>query len=277
MLSSQSAISFNTLGRIVEEEASERFQTSAMATASELNARGLYHSSVHILGLDKLARDEMTASAAALYSALVEAHKAEPVVDIGARIVQLQQMFSIRLEQLAHTLIEARDARLVPLSKGLLQPIELPEIPRALTRLHAQYGAKIQLLITGIANQQRGQSAMGNTFNVNAPVGAIQTGDNSTSVITQTVTSPDRSEVLSALQVLTQSLQASQTLTQSQKTEVVEVVNEIRVQANLDSPNKLKLGALLGGLASVVQTIPNVAPAWQTLVAWSSAIRNAVN
>src|SRR5205823_2772867 len=77
----------------------------------------------------------------------------------------------------------------------------------------------------------------------------------------------ERETLLRALDVVGESVRALSEVAEAKPAEIVELTEECRVEAEKDEPNRLRLGALLAGLATAIQTTAALQPAYQALKA----------
>ncbi|MBA3774619.1 MAG: hypothetical protein H0X13_19645 [Ramlibacter sp.] len=267
MLTSTTVNNLATLLGVVREEALGEFQRAAQAKSTEALRAGAFHSSGHLLGVDRAAAETMKGAAQKVLDEILTAHAAEPTRDTAGRSVQLTALLNQALTDISTALEQERNERLKSV-QGFAGT--LTGLSQAATLLRAKCSARLQMRIAAFNNT--GQPM--NTFNVNGSVGSIQTGHNSTANVTQNVIAPSREEALQALARIEDLLRQSGD-DQQAKSEVLEVVGDLRQQVKRDAPNPLKVSMLLGGLAIVVQTIPQLGPAWDVLTRWGAALRDA--
>jgi hypothetical protein len=225
---------------------------------------------MHVLLLDRFAAEVLEQAAAAMFDALNDVHNAEPMVDAAARTVQLQQLFDARLHALGLRLTAERDGRMHPLMQGLGMPLEPRELDQTLERARNEYRARIQLAVSTLHTRREG-TMMNNTFN--GPVGAFQTGTHATATVTQVASNSGSIQAVhAAIDGLVEMLRSAPGLSEDHRIETIEILNDVKTEAEKEKPNKSKLGGLLSGAGTMIQTIPNAAPAWAQVVAWYEAI-----
>lgn len=117
-------------------------------------------------------------------------------------------------------------------------------------------------------------AAPAHVYNFHGTVGSVQTGPNSTASVVQYVM-PNQQELLAAVVALRDRLDGLTELDETLRRQVVETTESCRVELEKPTPNRVTLTRLLLGLATTIQTIPAVEPAYKALkvVASSAGIQ----
>jgi hypothetical protein len=266
MLTSIIADSVKTLCGESVSEAIAAYGEAAITKGAELNRRGLYRSGNHILSLDELAKDHLLKAGDSILRELLDAHAAEPTSDMVSRLAQLTELLSEALDDAANRIWADRDSRLKPLAVDLFH---LPVTPKSavLPNLKAKLMAKLNVGAVAIANTR--QTSVSNSINVSGPVGSIQTGSNSSASVTQTVAAPTNDEAARALTIIAEAIRG---MKGEKSVQALELIDDLQAQVSRDKPNQMKVSSALGGLATMVQTIPSIGPAWDTVLRWSAAL-----
>jgi hypothetical protein len=103
------------------------------------------------------------------------------------------------------------------------------------------------------------------TFNVYAPIGAIQTGDNAAANILQNLEPGFARDMREALEAIGRQLPRAEGLSIEAKAEVMDIVREARIEVGRREPNRLKLVALITAAAAAIRAIPSLKPAYEML------------
>jgi len=98
-------------------------------------------------------------------------------------------------------------------------------------------------------------------------VGAIQTGPSATANIVMNIAPGDREELLRALDAVKEALSPLQALPAHPISEVIELVDEAKVEIGKPKPNGMRLGSVLLAVATAIQAVGSLQPAYQTLKA----------
>ena len=104
-------------------------------------------------------------------------------------------------------------------------------------------------------------------FNFHGPVGAVQTGPGAVANVVQHIGPHDRAEILRALAQLAAAIQALGQWSGPPREQVLELVDECRVEVERAEPNGLRIAAVAMGIAAAVQTVADGRPAYDTLKA----------
>ena len=104
------------------------------------------------------------------------------------------------------------------------------------------------------------QTAM---FSFSAPMDVVQTGAGATASVQQTLGATDREAILHALQAVEQAIARATELTLTDRTQIAEVVVELRDELAKPQPSLLQLRSGLVGIATPIQTLGAGAAAYQ--------------
>ena len=114
---------------------------------------------------------------------------------------------------------------------------------------------------------------MTHNFNVHAPTAAIIVGNGNTATVTQSaMTQVSPGEVKAALDALIQALQYAQGLAPDQRVEVVEVLEQVKAEADKEKPNRITVGSLIGGVRDLLEGLQAAPEAWKTVKDWYAFI-----
>jgi flagellar hook-basal body complex protein FliE len=269
MLTDETAQSFASICDVLIKDSVEHFNHLAGEAQFEMMVSGTSYSTAHIQILDLRAGEVIRSTAQAMYGELVRVHGAEPATNSVARTDHLRTLFSDRLDVLGQALIAARDKRVSNASRPEMPTMALPAASAALEKAQQEYRARIHIDVTSIANTGHASMTVHNTTTIHGPVGAVQSGTNSTANVSQTVlTPPNTAAVKAALDTLIEALSVARHMPENQRLEAIEVLHDVKIESDKAAPNKLKLGGLLSGANSVLEMIPNATAAWEVVKAW---------
>jgi hypothetical protein len=111
-----------------------------------------------------------------------------------------------------------------------------------------------ELEIAAAASQNL-QAGNGITFNVNGPVGLIQTGDGSQGTVSQHIDEGLKNEITSALSLLIGLLEKPENSSIGSRDELREMVLEAKAEAEKPSSNGLKLASSLRGIVEITKFV----------------------
>lgn len=270
-LSASSRQSFDALVAAIESETLEAADKALRAESAKSSARSGSFGGSFAVACDQAVAGLLEQAASRMYEQLIKVHRAEPDLTDLQRAANLTSMLMPKIDALGRRLQELRDniiERLVrkPLSR------QLKMLSSVHDRLHLQYPAEVDLAIKSIANTGFVPALMQNTINVNGPVGALQTGANSTAQVQQTLSGTSDAALMAAFDTVVAALQQAMSLPAEQREQAAQVVVELRKEAALAAPNKIKVLGLLGAVGTTIQTIANVEPAWKQIAEWGSKL-----
>jgi hypothetical protein len=146
-------------------------------------------------------------------------------------------------------------------------PHLLNDLHRAISRAREKVRGEVDLFVLGLrhgVDRPGGATATVNAFL--APVSVVQTGANAVALIH--VGSREREAIGRALTAIAEGItQAGGRLDGGDAGEVIELTEEVRAEVQKPQPNRLRLGALLTGLATAIQTTASLRPAYEALKA----------
>jgi hypothetical protein len=102
-------------------------------------------------------------------------------------------------------------------------------------------------------------------FYINSPVGAIQTGPSATASFIMNIDAHDQGVLAGALDLLKEALVGVDDLPSSPKEEVIDLIEEAKTEASKSKPNGMRLYAVLMAIATAIQTVGSLQPAYQVL------------
>ncbi len=183
----------------------------------------------------------------------------------------LVQTFESRVRALASDLTGERDSTLNVAMSALNRDWRRLAIEKSVDQFVEHGVARIGVAISTAKN--RSAATVTNNFNVHAPTGAIVVGNGNTATVTQSVvTQVSPSEVKAALDALIQALQHAQGLAPDQRAEVVEVLEQVKAEADKDKPNRITVGSLIGGVRDLLEGLQAAPEAWKTVKDWYAFI-----
>lgn len=128
---------------------------------------------------------------------------------------------------------------------------------------------EIDLFVVSLKNRQdvSSEKADSTTFNIYSPVGSIQTGPNAVAFVSQKLDSETRNKLNKVLDLVEQGLSRVDSLPGYPKGEVIEVVREAKAELAKTAPNSTKVRSLLSAVATSIQTVASMKPAYEGLKA----------
>jgi hypothetical protein len=178
----------------------------------------------------------------------------------------------IRVHQTDPAAAEAATSHDFEMLLRRLLPDAVAPVEERLRRFHQLIGIPIQLTLheSGeaaerkarnrfdlwlLSMQRGGTTTAARVFNFNAPVGAVQTGAYAQSAINQSADQGAREHLLAALDRLTEELGRAAVPLELPVMELSELAQEARLELQKPEPNRLRIAAVGGAIASSIQTV----------------------
>jgi hypothetical protein len=140
------------------------------------------------------------------------------------------------------------------------------EVAGGRSRGMARMNNEVELFVRTLKAAERAVGDRGgHTFNVYAPVGAIQTGAGSTATTSQTINMQEAINLDNALAELEAAVNSSDALPTAPRNEVIEIIEDTRRELHREKPNASTLKALLSGTAETVRTVAALKPAYEAV------------
>lgn len=126
---------------------------------------------------------------------------------------------------------------------------------------------EIDLFIISLKNkaQMEADKLGANIFNIYSPVGSIQTGTSSVTHVTQLITIEEKDKLLNALQNVEETINNLDSLPNHPKEEIIDLVQESKIEIGKEQPNTTKLKMLLSTVGASIQTLASIKPAYEVI------------
>jgi hypothetical protein len=141
------------------------------------------------------------------------------------------------------------------------------EVEGARATTLAKINGEIELFVISLKNraQVSKDQPEQTVFNIYSPVGAIQTGATAVAYVSQTIDTATRDKLLNVLRELEQRLETVDSLPKHPKHEIIELVKESETEVRKETPNSTKLRTILSAIATSIQTVADLRPAYEGL------------
>lgn len=256
----------------VRHQTRKQFHGDASTTRSEFISRGVFHSSMYVGAIEDVALKLMGEGTAEMLNEVLR------VIEAGAFDGDLlAQTFESRVRALASDLTGERDGTLNVAMSALNRDWRRLAIEKSVDQYVEHGVARIGVAISTAKN--RSAASVTNTFNVNAPTGAIVVGDGNVATVTQSlVTQSSPGEVKAALDALIQALQSAHTVPVDDREAIGQMLEQLKTEADSHKPNKRTVGTLIAGSRDVAELLVAAPGAWDTVRNWAATITaNAVH
>jgi hypothetical protein len=279
MISNQSIDDFVSICKAIHEQASDACGERIASVMRQASAAGTGISTRTLLAIDSSAAKVLEEFAPRIYGALHDLNAAEPVSDPEERRRLLRNVLEQELRTLGRRVQGLRDAKFRHLRQGLRSNVNPRECEVTVERAVKEYVGRIGLAV----KQQHTNKVTRDPTVVHQPVfhgsvGNYQVGNHNTATVNQTVLAHLSSEdVIGALDSLIRALQDAHNVPTAQRAEVVEVLEQVKVEAEKETPNKTMLGGLIGSVRDVLEGLQAAPGAWETLKNWYEHITTAAS
>lgn len=180
---------------------------------------------------------------------------------------QLSEMLATDLKQAVSRYNEAIFAEPHSRLEKLVDNIRIgyrPSLTETRSRALDKVNAEIDLFVLGLNRGNESQSSQSG-YVFNGPVGAVLTGPNSNANVFQTITQQDREALLAAVDLLKKGLASVDRLPAHPKEDIVELVQEAEVETRKSKPNNSRLLAIFMTVATAIQAVGSLKPAYDML------------
>lgn len=149
-----------------------------------------------------------------------------------------------------------------------LQKQHLVQLDRAIDAARAKVHAHVDLFVLRLRQRPAAETAAAITFN--APVGIVQTGANAVAVLH--LGDRERGAIARALEQLRGDVRALGRVEGADLGEIIDLTDEVQAELEKPQPNRLRVGAVLGGIATAIQTTASLRPAYDVLKAAAALV-----
>jgi hypothetical protein len=119
---------------------------------------------------------------------------------------------------------------------------------------------------------QKGDAFQPRFYISQSTIGSIQTGPSATATVVMNIGSEQREELLRALDLLKQELSTVDDIPGHSKEEVSEIAEELENELQKDKPNRIRISTLFTSVATAIQTLGSLQPAYQAIKSALGAI-----
>jgi hypothetical protein len=139
----------------------------------------------------------------------------------------------------------------------------------------SRFFSEIDLIIKEIENLEKGEG-MGSetnitTYNINAPGGIVQTGNNAMAK-NIVINNDNKQELYKAIDIIFNAISNANDFHSSAKEETKAMICEVKTEVEKPQPNGIKLKSLLFGIGTTIQSLASMKPAYEALKTAASVI-----
>jgi hypothetical protein len=234
------------------------------AASRDLAARGMTGSGNAAAQYASIACSELKVRAELIWDAIQRSHSSLATRADTATLEDLKQQFA------KHFNIQVAKIREAATAQGKYLPrhdLLVPQIEVSISTVARELVHKKNVeaaFYFDHLQRQAAQSTPAAPITIQAGhIGAVLTGAHAVAHLS--MSAQENTRLAEALEALRQALQTSSEATPEQRTEVEEIAGELITAVKAEKPNRPKISGLLGGLATSVQTIASLRPAWESV------------
>lgn len=226
--------------------------------------RGMTGSQEDANAFGPIAANELRVRGGIVWGAISRSHQAL-VGKVDATTLQdLQQQLAQRFDATTAKVRQVTLAQLPPtprrdLSESLIE-VTIANISREVL---ARFNVEASFYVDQLQAQVQQPAAAAVTINNSGNIGAVQTGAYSVAQVNLDDGGGDR--LAAAIEALRVALQANAEATADQRAQGGEIAGQLVAAVRAEKPNPPLIAGLFSGLATTVQTIASLQPAWQTV------------
>ena len=250
----------HSLIRADRQNRSRYLEQKIMRTIGDHASRGLARSGMVIYFLKNVILDELKARANNILGTLIRVYSQLGTGFNDSLGLDLKKEANILFDEDKKELIEKIKHKLSWASQNQLS-IEVESIgPKNFL------DAEIDLYVETLKRKQREPANVAqNVINIHAPVGALQTGPGATAHIIQSITSEEKELLLDGLKRLKEDLSKIIDIENETKGEILALAEESENELKKENPRIPILRSMLNSIATTIQTIGSLQPAYQTI------------
>jgi hypothetical protein len=242
----------------------DTLQKNLKGVQRQLAARGMIGSGNAAVQFASIATDEIAVRGTIIWAGIRRAHSsilghadASTALDLTK---QLEHHIYQQLQHVRHYTIDQQ--RNVLREEASIAHIG-QEIERAGRAAMDRFKVEAAFYVDELKRiEARAPKTSGITINAHS-IGAVQTGTYAIAHVNVTGSAGDR--LVNAVEALRASLQDNTEATATQRSEGDEIAGDLVKAVRSPQPNGSKISGLLGGLATTVQTIASMQPAWKAV------------
>lgn len=232
---------------------------------AEMNKRGMYHSSNHILAIQDVYAKATSERINFAWEILLRC-----ITTVGVTYDEsLEEQLKATLDTHFPEHMNGLKYAVQEAAQSLGMPQVIPRLPDAVGDAHRialrKAYSEIELFILKLKQAPIEQPYIPYISIHNSNIGALQTGNSSVANVNQQVNSDAIQAIEEALTAVAQSLANVEALPQNDKLEVIELVHDGLHELKKDKPNHSKLKSFISTIGSAISFTADLKPAYDAL------------
>lgn len=214
-----------------------------MQINGEANKRGVFHSSMRLQQIHAVYAREVAIRAQLVWQSIVRVHQT-----LGSQVTDsFRSDLKDAIKDYATSIHRELSGLLEETYRGSSIQMGKATLDDARDLAIAKHLVEVDIYVDSLLTTQNssGATSLSGTYNFYAPVGAVQTGTGAVANVVQTLCNEDRASLRAALAQVKVALDASSSIPEVQRAELVGIAAECGREVDAGNPNSTKLMALL--------------------------------
>lgn len=252
--------------RLIDVQLAERKKQIPIEISTvqrQASANGMLNSSMYVLQVKDICEREIEIRAVIVWKSLVRIINTLTDEANDNLASDLKQYLSSSINSNYDELTQILNQNL----KGMLKP-EQVAMTEVREHVIAKHEIEIDLYVDTKAESTQTESASmteKHDYHFYGAVGAVQTGASAQASVVQNLGAEDKEVIKQALTLASDAIQAATNIVDTQKNELIEIVNDANTELDKGSPNSTKLQSLFITIGTTIQTLASAKPAYQAL------------
>lgn len=240
----------------------QALQQEVRRIQQQMAARGISGSGMNISAVEAACLREVAARAQLIFNHLFRALHATDFSASGGLATDLKQQFRRLLRQNQQVLQD----QLSTIAQRVGRVAHVDKIEEEIRHQESKFEAEIDLAISTFMRSAE-ENVQVPIFHFHGTVGAVLTGSNTHAEVHQTITHADRVALTTALERVKADVGVNDNLPQHMQVDLADLISDVQVETAKEKPNLLRLKAGAIAVATSIQTVGALQPAYTALKA----------
>jgi hypothetical protein len=241
-------------------EREEQLKKDLGLAKADFSRDGIYHSSMMLRKLQEIIVRELEIRTMLAWESIVRVHRTLGSEVISNLKVDLQKELFKYIDQEDDALSRLLEEERLRVDKGA--SLSLTE---AVKHVKAKHEIEIELYVDSLEQAKQVSQPPAPVYHFYGNVGAVQTGLYASANIIQNLGEADKEFLFNALSMIKDTLASIREMSETQRKELTQMVEETLTEIKSAQPNNTKVKAILNTLAISIQTVASAQPAYQAL------------
>lgn len=252
--------------RLISVQLAERKKQIPIEISTVLRqaaAKGMINSSMFVLQVKDICEREIEIRAVIVWKSLVRIINTLPDETSDNLASDLKQYLVNSINSNYDELTQVLNQNL----RGMLKP-EQVEMTEVRDHVIEKHDIEVDLYVDTRAESTQEESTSmteKHDYHFYGAVGAVQTGASAQASVVQNLGVEDKETIKQALTLASEAIQAATDIVDTQKGELIEIVNDANTELDKSLPNSTKLQSLFITIGATIQTLAGAKPAYLAL------------